>query len=237
MDYETLVDEIAVRVSARLAEYPAEAAVPSDGVQKPRVLVLTEEHGMDCHKVFENAALCEKFTVECALLNDYSCDIASYEAVALFGLTANNINRLAGGVCDTPFSTLAQKALMLGKKVYAAEESIEIFKYKDTMSCAYYQLFADKLALLKKAGLTICPASSIAEAILGASQDCCDTTKAPEPPKAAGIERIDKRLISERDIAAVCKRGLARVEVGSRAIVTDLAREYAASSGVEIVRI
>ena len=236
MDYETLVDEIAVRVSARLAEYPAEAAVPSDGVQKPRVLVLTEEHGAYCHKVLENAALCEKFTVECALLNDYSCDIASYEAVALFGLTANNINRLAGGVCDTPFSVLAQKALMLGKKIYAPEESVEIFKYRDIMSCAYYQLFDDKLALLKKAGLTICPASSIAEAILGARQDCCDTTEAPEP-KAAGIERIDKRLISERDIAAVCKRGLARVEVGSRAIVTDLAREYAASSGVEIVRI
>lgn len=236
MDYKTLVDEIAARVSARLAEYLAEAAVPSDGVQKPRVLVLTEEHGTYCHKVLENAALCEKFTVECALLNDYSCDIASYEAVALFGLTANNISRLAGGVCDTPFSTLAQKALMLGKKVYAAEESVEIFKYKDTMSCAYYQLFADKLALLKKAGLTICPASSIAEAILGTRQDCCDTAKAPEP-KAAGIERIDKRLISERDIAAVCKRGLARVEVGSRTIVTDLAREYAASSGVEIVRI
>ena len=49
-------------------------------------------------------------------------------------------------------------------------------------------------------------------------------------------ETLTKRIITERDIAAVYDRDLAVVHVGPKSILTDLAREYAANRGVKVVK-
>ena len=112
MNFDALVDEIVARVSAKIAQ---QESCGSD-VGKPKLLILTEEHGSICHDMLESERLLSYYQTECALLKDYDCDMASYEAVILFGLTNEALARLAGGVCDTPFTRLAQKAILTGKK-------------------------------------------------------------------------------------------------------------------------
>ena len=233
MDYKTLIDEIAARVSAKLAETEenvSEVKAEAPAASKPRILVLTEAHGTVCHKILDDAALKEAFIIDCALSCNYECDVKSYAAVVTFDLTADNICRLAGGVCDTPFSSLARMAFMLGKKIYSVKESIELFKFADTMPHAYSRMLTDKLALLEESGLVVCPADILPQAILG-----CHTGK-PCQHAAEETVAIDKRVVSERDVASLYKQGLACIRVGERSIVTDLAREYAAARGVKIVR-
>ena len=87
-----------------------------------------------------------------------------------------------------------------------------------------------KLAFLEESGLVVCPADTLPQAILG-----CHTGK-PCQHAAEETVAIDKRVVSERDVASLYKQGLACIRVGERSIVTDLAREYAAARGVKIVR-
>lgn len=191
MDFNQLVEEIVARVAAKIEAESAPVAVPVDS-GKPKLLILTQEHGTLCHQMLESPRLAEYYQTECALLQDYQCALESYEAVILFGLDLELMGRLSGGLCETPASRLAQKALLLGKKVFVPQETVELLKYADS---------------------------------------------APAAPAASGdCARIDKRIVTERDVNAVYKRGMTTVYVCQKAIITDLAREYAQARGAEIVR-
>lgn len=191
MDFNQLVEEIVARVAAKIEVESAPVAVPVDS-GKPKLLILTQEHGTLCHQMLESPRLAEYYQTECALLQDYQCALESYEAVILFGLDLELMGRLSGGLCETPAFRLAQKALLLGKKVFVPQETVELLKYADS---------------------------------------------APAAPAASGdCARIDKRIVTERDVNAVYKRGMTTVYVCQKAIITDLAREYAQVRGVEIVR-
>lgn len=191
MDFNQLVEEIVARVAAKIEAESAPVAVPVDS-GKPKLLILTQEHGTLCHQMLESPRLAEYYQTECALLQDYQCALESYEAVILFGLDLELMGRLSGGLCETPASRLAQKALLLSKKVFVPQETVELLKYADS---------------------------------------------APAAPAASGdCARLDKRIVTERDVNAVYKRGMTTVYVCQKAIITDLAREYAQARGVEIVR-
>ena len=47
---------------------------------------------------------------------------------------------------------------------------------------------------------------------------------------------LDKHLITERDVIEACGTGANRIIVGARAIVTDLAKEYALNHAIELAR-
>ena len=191
MDFNQLVEEIVARVAAKIEAESAPVAVPVDS-GKPKLLILTQEHGTLCHQMLESPRLAEYYQTECALLQDYQCALESYEAVILFGLDLELMGRLSGGLCETPASRLAQKALLLSKKVFVPQETVELLKYADS---------------------------------------------APAAPAASGdCARLDKRIVTERDVNAVYKRGMTTVYVCQKAIITNLAREYAQARGVEIVR-
>lgn len=241
MDFNQLVEEIVARVAAKIEAESAPVAAPVDS-GKPKLLILTQEHGTLCHQMLESPRLAEYYQTECALLQDYQCALESYEAVILFGLDLELMGRLSGGLCETPASRLAQKALLLGKKVFVPQETVELLKYADSAPAAYYQHLYGQLTLLQQAGMTICPLGNLEEAIL--SGECAPAVKPPAPveviqvPTAApgDCARIDKRIVTERDVGAVYKRGMTTVYVCQKAIITDLAREYAQARGVEIVR-
>lgn len=247
MDFNQLVEEIVARVAAKIEAESAPVAVPVDS-GKPKLLILTQEHGTLCHQMLESPRLAEYYQTECALLQDYQCALESYEAVILFGLDLELMGRLSGGLCETPAFRLAQKALLLGKKVFVPQETVELLKYADSAPAAYYQHLYGQLTLLQQAGMTICPLGNLEEAIL--SGECASAVKPPAPveviqvptaapaaPAASGdCARLDKRIVTERDVNAVYKRGMTTVYVCQKAIITDLAREYAQARGVEIVR-
>lgn len=244
MDFNTLVDEIVARVNAKIAESDGGAcasgceacAESCDG--KPGLLILTQEHGTVCHEMLESQRLLEYYHTECAMLKEYQCEIADYEAVILFDLTIDAMTRLAGGLCDTPFTALAQKAILCGKKIFVPQEAVEFFGYAETVPSAYYQMLLDKLELLKASGVVVCPAASLEDAILTGEVKAACAPVAPkaEPAPECREESISKRVITERDLAAVYDRGVTAIHVGKKSIVTDLAREYAAARGVSILK-
>lgn len=253
MDFNALVEEIAARVAAKMEESACGAGCASadcdDG--RPGLLVLTQEHGTVCHQMLESQRLQECYRTDCALVKEYQCDITDYEAVILFDLTIDAMTRLAGGICDTPFTALAQKAILCGKKIFVPQEAVELFRYVETVPSAYYQMLLDKLTLLKQSGMVVCPAAALEDAILSGETESAAPAEAPaapapsvmETPMAAPVPTgagkeasISKRVITERDIAAVYDRTVTSVHVGARSIVTDLAREYAAARGVSIIK-
>ena len=227
MDFQSLVSEIVARVALRMEE----------SGEKSALLVLTPQHGEHCHAVLESPRLSEYYRLDCALQNEYNVCMDNYEGVILFGLTNENLTRLTGGVCDTPFTSLAQKAILLGKKIFLPEEEIELFHYQQTAPPAYYRMLADKLTLLQASGVAICAPGTLEDAVLSG---------APAPRKAsgaavcavckAGEARIDKRVVTEKDMAQVCGRDTGTVRVGKKTILTDLAREYAHAKHITVIR-
>lgn len=241
MDFNMLVDEIVARVNAKIeaCDCAAQPCACCGGDDKPGLLILTQEHGTVCHEMLESAKLQEYYRTECALMKDYQCDMADYEAVILFDLSIDALTRLAGGVCSTPFTALAQKAILLGKKIFVPQEAVELFSYAETVPSAYYQMLLDKLELLKQSGIVVCPADSLEDAILTGEVKAACAPAAPKQeaaPVAGREETISKRVVTERDLAAVYDRDVTVVHVGKKAIVTDLAREYAAGRGVSILK-
>lgn len=238
MNFDALVDEIVARVSAKIAQ---QESCGSD-VGKPKLLILTEEHGSICHDMLESERLLSYYQTECALLKDYDCDMASYEAVILFGLTNEALARLAGGVCDTPFTRLAQKAILTGKKIFVLKEMVELYRYAETAPPAYYAVLEKQLALLQQAGVAICPLAELEDATLCGEAAACEPAASPAPCAAApcaapGREvKIEKRVITERDLSAVYDKDVSVIHIGKRAILTDLAKEYAQARKVSLVR-
>lgn len=246
MDFDNLVNEIVARVAQKLAEAEPSTVVPDD---KPRLLILTQEHGDFCHTMLESARIGEYYHTECALLKEYQCDPAAYEAAILFGLTNDVLGKLASGACDTPFTLLAQRLILSGKRIFVPEEDVELFAYRDTAPPAYYAMLESKLTLLGAAGITICPRAKLEDAILGggpvesgmADVPCAApapvTTPAQAPAPAPGIEAaLTKRIVSEKDVIAACAPGVTVLRVVENAILTDLARDYVKTRRIKIIR-
>lgn len=257
MDFDLLVDEIVSRVSAKIEQAEQARATSIVRDDKPRLLILTQQHGDICHRMLESARLLEYYHTECALLKEYDCDPAAYEAVIIFNLTNDALCKLACGMCDTPFTALAQKLILSGKKAFIPQEEIELFQYQQTAPAAYYAMMAEKLALLQASGVTVCPAAGLEDAILNGETACIactcaaetETAAAPEPiaapqdklvpetaPETGAEVEITKKVISEKDMIAACVRGVTRVRIRADAIVTDLAREYVEPRNVVLVR-
>lgn len=237
MDFNALVDEITSRVAAKL-EAQSEPLAPCEAAKgnKPKLLVLASKHADECRRFTDNAAVAERYDVECAQPGKWSCDAADYEMLVFFDLSLGDMAGIATGICATQFAIAARKALLLGKKLFAAHEGVELYGYAETAPSAYYSKLLEHLVSLQKAGMTVCPLVSLEEAILSGEQNkCC---AAPEVKAAAADAEaaITKRVVTEKDIAALYTSTLQAVRVAAKAIVTDLAREYASSRHVAIIK-
>ena len=231
MDYDALVNEIAVRVAARLENRPEEPAAENGAL--PKLLILTRSHGTHCHELLESAELRGRCETVCALTEDYACDPDGFETVVLYDLDLPALVKIADGCGDTPYTGLAVRAILSGKRVFAVREDIELFDYESTAPAAYYQSLLQKVALLEQSGVRLISRGELAAAVLG--------EKTPEPaqkpgPRASKTVTFSKKVISERDAAAAYADGASEVRIGRKSIVTDLAGEYFSSHDVRIVR-
>lgn len=244
MDHNAIVDEILRRVSEKLSE-AAEGAETQSG--KPGLLVLTQEHGTSCHALLESEALKGHYRTECALLQNYEVNLDDFEVVVLFHLTCDALSRLASGICETPYDRLASKAILSGKRVYIPTEEVELYQYKQTAPAAYFGMLQQKLDLLVASGVVICAGGSLEQVILGASapapEPAAATASAPSssvapaaPAPADKEERLDKRVLTEKDLIEANMEGITLIRVGSRCILTALAVDAAKDRGVTIVK-
>ena len=237
MDMEALVEEIMRRVSAQLEnEKPCEACskictpdVERPSEQKPKLLVLAPEHGTRCHRLLEDAELTKAFRTECALQAEHACRIEDYEAVVLYGLTNEALAALAGGMCLSPYTKLAQQAILCGKQVFLPEEEVELFRYQKTAPPAYYRMLLSQLEFLQRCGVTVGPESRLKEQILSRRTGrSTGKTMGEEASTQKSWRNGKKKVLTERDVREAERKGEIVLEVRRGMIVTDLAKEYAA---------
>lgn len=231
MDFNVLVEAIVAKVAQRVAELETQSA-PA----KPKLLVLTKHHGTCCHELLESTRIGARYATECALLLEHDCDIDSYEAVVLYNMDNEVLFKIAGGICDSPFTTLAVQAILTGKKVYVVRNEVELFDYERTAPAAYYAMMLQKVALLEASGVMLCCYDELEDAILGAP--CAPKAVAACAPQAACEKElhITKKVILEKDMTAAHLEKATAVCIGAKSILTDLARDYAHEHGIKIIR-
>ena len=239
MDHNAIVDEILRRVAEKISE--AEGCCAG----KPGLLILTQDHGTDCHATLESEALKAGYRTDCALMHHYEVDLDDYAAVVLFNLSCDAMAALASGACDTAYTRLASKAILSGKKVYVPTEEVELYQYKETAPAAYYNMMQQKLDLLVASGVVICARASLEQVILGsetpapvpaAPVSAAPACAAPAACCEAKEVRIDKRVLTEKDLIEANMGGVTKVYIGEKTIITALAKDAAKDRGMTIVR-
>lgn len=241
-----------------LMQTPAAAA--PDPKDLPGLLVLTQEHGMDCHKLLESPRMKEKYRIGCALLNEGETTLDGIETVVLFNLTTEAMCKLASGITDTSYTKLAAQALLTGKKLYVPREEVELYKYPVGGLGSYQCMLQAQLTKLVSFGLKIYPLDQLENCILGedsseaapelpaaeaatkASAACSESRPVaeeaavkPEPEKEKEIT-FSKKVISERDIIEANRDGVKVIHVTPRNILTALAKDAAMTRNIRLVR-
>lgn len=244
---QSLIDQVVARVVQKIREtetgdVPACCACADDG--KPGLLILTQEHGEHCHQMLESAALREQYATKCALASDNQCTLEGVEVVILYQLTNEALAKLSSGICDTPYTDLAARALLLGKRIYVPKEEVELYDYASTAPAVYYAMLEEKLRILTASGVIICPEAELENAILQKApvpkpeQPCCGEKPAQSSaaPAEAAAHTLTKRAITEQDLFALKKENITRVHISENAILTDLAKEFLTRNGMTVLR-
>lgn len=241
MDIDVIISEIIRRVTQ------------VEEIVKPQLLVLSPQHGEICHCMLESEKVKQYYNLDCALLANYEVNLQNYEAVIMYGLTNENLCKLSGGVCDDDFTKLAQKAFLLGKKVFILTSEVELLKFCNKTN--YYKMLEEKLNFLVGCGLCICENSSIEDIILsGAEQKlveseaceavaeknvekvCCEEKTCCEENICCDEKVITKKVITEKDMAQAYSDGVRAISIAKKAILTDLAKEFAHERKMTITR-
>ena len=238
MDIDALVAEICRRVQEKLDDC-GEVSASVEGTPLPKLLVLTDAHGEECHKTLECRKLAEYYQTECALLKEYDCRIEEYEAVVAYTLTNEALGKIAWGIMDTGYTRLFGQALLAGKKVFIPKEEVELYRYRETAPAAYYQRMEQNLRLLLDSGVVIAPREELAEMLLTGETAAAEETVsscAEEPEVEEKEYTLYKKVITEKDVTAAHGEKATIVVVPQKAILTDLAKEYARKRNIQILR-
>ena len=239
MDQKVMIEDIIARVMQKVSALEAAPeAAPADyrepGDNRPGLLILTQEHKESCHRFYDSAILAEHYAIDCALLKDYEVNVDDFDVVLMFGLTNEVLGKLAAGIYDTPYTRLAAQAILTGKRIVVPQEEVELFRYADTAPAPYYAMLQQKLALLTDSGVCVVKADDVEACVVGgkAPEKVCPA----EPQVCRKDFRLNKRVITERDIseAAAAKAGC--IYIPCRSIVTDLAKEFAQARDLSLIR-
>lgn len=234
MDFNRLVDEIAVRVLAKVAEEDSSpCALP-----KKKLLIITQNHGEKCHKIYESPVLAKYFQIDCAQLAEGEVAAADYDAAILFDLTNNALAEISSGFSVSRFSQLAASLILSGRQIYVPYQEVELFKYKASAPVVYYAMMKSKLDFLAACGVMFCDYDKLEEVVCAgvrspsvASAPCGMAVSA----RSKGLT-LTKRVINESDVKVAGRDFVKTIYIGAKTIVTDLAADYAHERGITLVR-
>jgi len=235
MEIDRLIDEIVARVSSYLSDVER---IDSSCTSMSKVLILAEHHSEICHELLDNTTLQKQFYLDCALQQDYHCDLKDYEAVVIYHLSIDGLSKLAHGISDTPWIDLAIRAILMGKKIFIPTDEMELFTYENTAPSAYYAMMKDKINLLRDSGVTFCKLHELEGLIMDGNNACkktsvrCDKSKSNE---AEGYV-LCKKVITESDIRKISSEGVKKIIIKNNAILSDLAKEYIRNKQIEVVK-
>ncbi|QAT43771.1 hypothetical protein [Aminipila luticellarii] len=242
MELKELVEQIAVKVAERISELEESTQTEICGGgsgQKPKLLILTEDHGTACHELLEKEAVKAKFEVVCTRSSEYTCDLQQIDTIVLGSFSSLSLGKIAEGIGDTPFTETVIKAILMGKQILIPHEEMEIYQYRNTAPKLYYGLMMQKIEFLKSAGIRFCSRDQLESMILEnegtAERKSCE--KPEEKLEAYGAYtgnsiKFTKKIITERDLRAAYEQHAMQVFITKKTIITDLAREYAEQKGI-----
>lgn len=261
MDNKETIVQIAIRVAQKLAEAGEKVSVEQvmqamglvDSPAKlPGLLLVAKEHGCSCHSLYESSKINDAYQICCALEQDYQVELDDVDVVVLFQLTTEDMCKLVSGITDTPYTKLAAKALLMGKKVYVPREEVELYEYPVGGLGSYQCMLQAKLTKLVSFGLKVCPMDKLEDCILGetpaaescepecgtcetpikAEEICEETCTADEPEE----KTFDKRVITERDIIEANREKVKVIRITSKNILTPLAKDAATKRNIRLIK-
>lgn len=247
MDHQLLVDKILARVMDRMSIIKEQEGTTN----KNKVLIVSEIHKTICHQMLENEKFILNCIMDCAYLKEYCCNVEEYDTVVIFDFSNQNLVKIASGIGDSPFTQMAIKAILLGKKVIVPKHEVELFQYEKTAPKAYYGMMKEKLNLLESAGVVFIDQCELEKILVGVAQGKEDLVK--DRPSSyqemtsqkevlctdgSTIKRvtIDKKVITESDIRKLVMEGTKEILIPSKALITDVAKEYLQNRRIEIQR-
>ncbi|BCJ94972.1 ethanolamine utilization protein [Anaerocolumna cellulosilytica] len=250
---EIILKQVMEKLKSSQAE-PKEAGLSE--AEKPKVLILSEEHKTCCHEVLEHTDFTQIYQFECAMTMEYNCRIEDYEAVVLFSVSNINLGKLTAGIGDTLYLNLALQAILTGKKVYVPNEAVELFSYQAFAPKAFYSMMLEKIEFLKSCGLTFCELKDLGSALntlkqeeeMGYSPAQVSFKKQAESKNNQQVHVlqdlkctkqdviIDKKVVTESDIKRAWEEGAVTVYTSDKAIISDLAKEFAKNRNILLKR-
>ena len=244
MDFSNLVDEITRRVLGRI-----QSAGDSLVIAKPKLLILTAAQNARFDHFLSTTRLGDCYDLSCSSDPCPEENLDAYEALVLFDLRIEELGRISAGVCGSPYSCLVTRAILTGKRIYLPAREIELLCYEQSAPPRYFAMMKEKLDLLEQSGVKICSLEELESELLGlatrkSAQACAapvikpSESKAPagQRPGAASSFRVDKRVLTEKDLIEARMKGATDVLIKKTCIITDLACEYARARQLNLVR-
>lgn len=250
MDLDALISEICKRVQERVAACEmGEQEIRRllfEEEKKPVLLVIAQDHGETCHPTLINEALTSCYEMRCALLEE-NWEVEACEGVIAYTLTNEALGKIVNGIFDTPYTKAFGKALLLGKKIFIPEKEVELYRYKDTAPKAYYKRLEANIDFLKENGVMIVSEEQLVKEILGEEEPKAPSKEIHTEQKAESSQPIEqtvkemvitheKRVLSERDLISAKAKGVTKILVTEKTMVTDLAKDYARKYKIVIER-
>ncbi|MFV0518041.1 MAG: hypothetical protein ACK5MV_11655 [Aminipila sp.] len=253
MELNDLINQIAVRVAEKISAIE-EKGIESGDDSRPKLLILSECHSNPCHDLMSCPKINESYNVLCALSQEYSCQLDTVDTVVIRSLSLSALTKIAQGIADTPFTEMAVKAILLGKKIFIPIEETEIYSYRETAPKLYYGMMMRYIEQLKNAGVYFCNINSLSDDIC--SKQCLLESNCHNGHEGVFDEKsnqviaephinessfcedskvsvtINKRVITERDIRIAYEEKAQIVCIKNGTIITDLAKEYAGQRGI-----
>ena len=240
MERNEMVEQILSRVMEKLAaagetvtETELMQSLASAAAPLPGLLVLTQEHGTDCHKLLESPRIKEKYRTGCALLNEGETTLDGIEAVVLFNLTREEVELYkypVGGLGSYQCMLQAQltKLVSFGLKICPLAELEDCILGENSCEAAPEQQKEEA------GGADTCGEKVMAQETAPEAPEAAPApAEEPEPEKEI---TFSKKVITERDIIEANRDGVKVIRITERNILTALAKDAASARNIRLVR-
>lgn len=223
MDIDKIVAEVLKRIEERLSEEMQE----EENINGERVLVISRLYHQGCHPLQNMESLKGDYIFDYAVNSKYQNCIDDYKLVVVTDLDNNSLSKLSSGIFDTPYLALIHKAILMGKEILLAKESLEFYEHRDTEPVTFFNFFQDKVKVLEGWGINV----SSDEEILADLKARLNTSHFNKEVRGKDLR---KRVVTESDIKETMNERQTSITVLPRTIITDIAKECAVKNGIDI---
>lgn len=221
MDIDVLVNQVLVTVLAKIEEIELKQISP-ERKDVPKILIVSREKNQEVLQ-FSDSDIAEKYEITYSVDNDHAFWVADYEEIIVRQLDCENLTKLSQGMFDSPYLKLIGQSILEGKEITVISDDMEQHRYRESAPKGFLDMMSKKLDIVKSWGIKV---KSIEDVLYQL--------------KCKGREMngcfADKKVITANDISRALSNDIRMITVDERAIVTDIAKEFAEKNRVIIKR-